>query len=78
MLGRGVVLIGMSERTTPQGVERLARRLFQAGSATKVVALSMPQQRAFMHLDTVMTMVDEQTFTKYVGLGMLPSYTDRA
>jgi arginine deiminase len=28
-----------------------------------------------MHLDTVMTMVDEETFTKYVGLGMLPSYT---
>ena len=35
----------------------------------------MPQKRAFMHLDTVMTMVDEDTFTKYVGLGMLPSYT---
>jgi arginine deiminase len=75
VLGRGAVLIGMSERTTPQGVERLARRLFRAGSATKIVALSMPQKRAFMHLDTVMTMVDEHTFTKYVGLGMLPSYT---
>ena len=35
----------------------------------------MPQKRAFMHLDTVMTMVDGDTFTKYVGLGMLPSYT---
>jgi arginine deiminase len=35
----------------------------------------MPQNRAFMHLDTVMTMVDEHTFTKYVGLGMLLSYT---
>jgi arginine deiminase len=75
VLGRGAVLIGMSERTTPQGVERLARRLFQAGSASKVVAIAMPQQRAFMHLDTVMTMVDDHTFTKYVGLGMLPAYT---
>ena len=75
VLGRGAVLVGMSERTTPQGVERLARRLFQEGSATKIVALSMPQKRAFMHLDTVMTMVNEDTFTKYVGLGMLPSYT---
>ncbi len=75
VLGRGAVLVGMSERTTPQGVERLARRLFDAGSATKIVALSMPQTRAFMHLDTVMTMLDEDTFTKYVGLGMLPSYT---
>ncbi|MET0524345.1 MAG: arginine deiminase [Nocardioides sp.] len=75
VLGRGTVLVGMSERTTPQGVERLARRLFDAGSATRIVALAMPQKRAFMHLDTVMTMVNEDTFTKYVGLGMLPSYT---
>lgn len=75
VLGRGAVLVGMSERTTPQGVERLARRLFDAGSATRIVALAMPQKRAFMHLDTVMTMVDDHTFTKYVGLGMLPSYT---
>ncbi len=75
VLGRGAVLVGMSERTTPQGVERLARRLFRTGSATKILALAMPQKRAFMHLDTVMTMVDEDTFTQYVGLGNLPSYT---
>lgn len=75
VLGRGAVLIGMSERTTSQGVERLAKRLFAGGTATKIVALSLPEKRAFMHLDTVMTMVNEDTFTKYVGLGMLPSYT---
>ena len=75
VLGRGAVLVGMSERTTPQGVERLARKLFAAGSATRIVALTMPKKRAFMHLDTVMTMVNEDTFTKYVGLGMLPSCT---
>jgi arginine deiminase len=75
VLGRGAVLVGMSERTTPQGVERLAQRLFARGSAARIVALAMPQKRAFMHLDTVMTMVTEDTFTKYAGLGMLPSYT---
>ncbi len=75
VIGNGAVLIGMSERTTPQGVERLAKRIFAGGAATTIVALLMPQSRAFMHLDTVMTMVDEQTFTKYVGLGMLPSST---
>jgi len=74
VLGRGAVLVGMSERTTPQGVERLAQKLFAGGTATKIVALSMPKKRAFMHLDTVMTMV-EDTFTKYAGLGTLPSYT---
>ena len=75
VIGRGAVLIGMSERTTPQGVERLAQRLFAAGSASRIVALAMPQKRAFMHLDTVMTMVNEDTFTQYAGLGNLPSYT---
>lgn len=75
VIGRGAVLIGMSERTTPQGVERLAQRVFAGGGVTKIVALALPQKRAFMHLDTVMTMVNEDTFTKYAGLGMLPSYT---
>ncbi|NUS15368.1 MAG: arginine deiminase [Streptomyces sp.] len=75
VLGSGAVLIGMSERTTPQAVEMLARGMFEAGSARVIVALDMPKRRAFMHLDTVMTMVDGDTFTQYAGLGMLPSYT---
>ena len=75
VIGRGAVLVGISERTTPQGVERLARKLFSAGSARIIVALLLPHHRAFMHLDTVMTMVDEETFTKYAGLSMLPSFT---
>ncbi|MFF0482235.1 arginine deiminase [Streptomyces sp. NPDC004435] len=75
VIGNGAVLIGMSERTTPQAVEMLARGLFAAGSARSIVALDMPKRRAFMHLDTVMTMVDGDTFTQYAGLGMLRSYT---
>jgi arginine deiminase len=75
VIGQGAVLVGMSERTTPQAVELLARRLFAAGSAQRIVALLLPQRRAFMHLDTVMTMVDEGSFTKYAGLSMLASFT---
>jgi arginine deiminase len=77
VIGGGAVLVGMSERTRPQGVERLARRLFAGGEVDRIVALQMPQTRALMHLDTVMTMVDPETFTKYAGLGMLPAYTVR-
>ena len=77
VLGGGAVLIGMSERTTPPGVERLAARLFAGGQVDRIVALRMPETRALMHLDTVMTMVDRDTFTKYAGLGMLPAYTIR-
>jgi arginine deiminase len=75
VLGNGAVLAGMSERTTPQALEMLAHRLFSAGAARCLVAIDMPKARAFMHLDTVMTMCDYGVFTKYLGLGMLPSYT---
>ena len=75
VIGNGAVLVGMSERTTPQAVEMLASRLFAAGAARCLVAIDMPKARAFMHLDTVMTMCDYGVFTKYLGLGMLPSYT---
>ncbi|MFC4059829.1 arginine deiminase [Planomonospora corallina] len=75
VIGRGAVLVGMSERTQPQAVEMLACSLFGRGGAKKIVALDMPKARAFMHLDTVMTQVDADTFTKYAGLGMLPAHT---
>ncbi|MFA1547907.1 arginine deiminase [Actinomadura chokoriensis] len=75
VLGNGVVLIGMSERTTAQAIELLAQRLFTAGAAQRVIAAQLPRRRAFMHLDTVMTMVDRDTFTIYPELPPLRSYT---
>ena len=75
VLGRGVVLIGMGERTTPTGVEILARELFRNHQADTVIAVQLPKSHAFMHLDTVLTMADYGTFIKYAGMGMLPSYT---
>ncbi|MFJ1566514.1 arginine deiminase [Streptomyces erythrochromogenes] len=75
VIGNGAVLIGMSERTTPQAVEQLALRMFAAGSARRVVALDLPKARSSMHLDTVMTMVSGDTFTRYAGLGPLRSCT---
>ncbi len=75
VIGNEAVLVGMSERTTPQAVEVLAQRLFAAGAARCLVAIDMPKTRAFMHLDTLLTMADYGVFTKYAGMGMLPSYT---
>lgn len=75
VLGHGAVLVGMSERTTAQAVERLAQQLFAQGAARTIVGVAMPRTRAMMHLDTVMSMVDERSFTKYAGLGMLPTYS---
>lgn len=57
-MGNGVVLVGMGERTTPQAVSLLARSLFRAGAATVVLAVVLPRDRHYMHLDTVFTQVD--------------------
>jgi arginine deiminase len=75
VLGDGAVLVGMSERTQPQAVEFLADALFSSGACDRLVAVDMPKSRAFMHLDTVLTMADYGVFVKYAGMGMLPSYT---
>ena len=68
VLGRGVVLIGMGERSTPMGVEILARALFRSGQADTVIAVELPRSHAFMHLDTLLTMIDVDTFVRYPGL----------
>jgi len=65
VIGHGAVLIGMGERTTPMAVESVARALFESGQATTVVAIELPHSHAFMHLDTVMSMVDTATFVVY-------------
>ena len=77
IIGNGAVLVGVSERTTSQGIERLASRLFAGGRVNQIVAVEMNRTRAQMHLDTVMTMVDVGTFTIYGGLGKLSTLTLR-
>ena len=77
IIGNGAVLVGVSERTTAQGIERLASRLFAGGKVNQIVAVEMNRTRAQMHLDTVMTMVDVGTFTVYGDLGKLPTLTLR-
>jgi arginine deiminase len=65
-IGNRVVFVGMGERSTPQAVGQLARSLFQAGAATRIVACQMPKSRSAMHLDTVFTLCDRSTATSFV------------
>ena len=65
VVGNGTVLVGMGERTSPMAVELLASELFAHGAATRVIAIELPHSHAFMHLDTVMSMVDRSTFIAY-------------
>ncbi|HSF26377.1 MAG TPA: arginine deiminase [Actinomycetes bacterium] len=68
LLAPGVVAVGAGERTTPAGVERLARRMFARGLAHTVLAVPVAQERATMHLDTVCTMVDVDAIVMYPNI----------
>ena len=79
VIGNRAVMIGMGERSTPQGVELLSRSLFEAGNVDTVIVVELPKQRAFMHLDTVMTMIDRDAFCVYPYLpDELRSFTLKA
>jgi len=62
------VMVGLSQRTSPQAVEHLAGSLFEAGEVSRILAVSVPKVRAYMHLDTVLTMVDRDAFCIFPGV----------
>jgi arginine deiminase len=61
----GVVLVGMGERSSPQGVCQLARSLFATGAAEQVLAAELPKSRGAMHLDTVFTLCSADLATVF-------------
>jgi len=64
-VGNGVVLIGMSERSSRQAITQVAAALFEAGAAEQVIVAGMPKLRAAMHLDTVFTFADRDCVTTF-------------
>jgi len=76
LLAEGVIAIGVGERTTPAGAERLARRIFTAGLAHTILVVPIAQERATMHLDTIVTMVDADAVLMYPNVAdSLAAYT---
>jgi arginine deiminase len=65
VLARGRVLVGVGARTSPAAVERLALALTAQDVSAELLVAVLPTHRATMHLDTVLTMVDRDTFTVY-------------
>jgi len=64
-IGKGNVLIGMSERTSRQAIGQVAAALFEKGVAERVIVAAMPKLRAAMHLDTVFTFADRDCVLIY-------------
>ncbi|EHA6092865.1 arginine deiminase [Staphylococcus pseudintermedius] len=70
ILSKEVLAIGISERTSAQAIERLARQILfdDQSTFTKVLAIEIPNSRSFMHLDTVFTMIDYDKFTMHTAI----------
>ena len=69
VLNNHVLIVGVSQRTTPEAVERLAKNLFFNNDTDfdTVLAFTIPQARTFMHLDTVFSQVDKNKFAIHQG-----------
>ncbi len=64
VLNEETIAVGISQRTNPNAIEKFANLvLTEESSFKKVLAIDIPKTRAFMHLDTVFTMVDYDKFT---------------
>ncbi len=76
-LTEDTLAVGLSERTSPDGIEAAARNLFKDPEAKirTVLAFDIPRCRAFMHLDTVFTQIDVDRYTVHPAiLGPLSVY----
>lgn len=67
-IGKGVVVVGMSERSSRQAITQLATELFTAGAASRIIVAKMPQLRSAMHLDTVFTLADRDVATVFPAI----------
>ncbi|MDO8986434.1 arginine deiminase [Cypionkella sp.] len=64
-VGNRTVLVGMGERSSPQGIGLLASALFAKGVADRVIACQLPKSRSAMHLDTVFTLLGGDVVTSF-------------
>lgn len=64
------VAIGISQRTSPDAIEKAAANLFSSeeSGVKTILAFFIPSTRAFMHLDTVFTQVDRGKYTIHPGI----------
>jgi len=69
VLNQETLVIGLSERTTEEAIEWVAHKyLVEKELIRQIVVIQVPSKRAYMHLDTVFTMVDIDKFLMYPGI----------
>ncbi|HKK69819.1 MAG TPA: arginine deiminase family protein [Candidatus Krumholzibacteria bacterium] len=78
VLSEDVAVIGYSERTNRSGVRHVVRALTRMENGPRwLIVASLPQKRAYMHLDTVMTQIDAGSCLAFPPV-ILPGHDDTA
>ena len=63
ILDAHTLIIGLSQRTSALGIQKLAKNIMGKSGFDRIIVFDIPKRRAFMHLDTVFTMIDYDKFT---------------
>lgn len=58
ILREDVLAVGMSERTSPRGIDYLVEHFKREGKIKNIFVVMLPKHRAMIHLDMVFTMID--------------------
>lgn len=78
VLSDDVMAVGYSERTNRSGVRQLVQALTRReGGPRWLIVAALPQKRAYMHLDTVMTQTDRNECLAFTPV-ILPGHDDTA
>jgi arginine deiminase len=65
MLNKDYLLVGCSERTSPEAINKLKSELFEKNVIKNVVRIVIPKDRSCMHIDTLFTQISENEFVIY-------------
>ena len=68
VLSKEVIAVGASLRTQPEAIEKLARNILPNDTFNKILVFAIPKDRKFIHLDTILTMIDYDKFTIHPGI----------
>ncbi len=68
VLNDKVVALGLSERTNSRGIEAISQKILGELGFEKILIFDIPKTRAYMHLDTIFTMVDHDKFSIYPSM----------
>lgn len=69
-INENLLMIGISQRTELDAIRVLAKNVLEDkdNDINEIIGVNIPNERAYMHLDTVFTQIDYDTFTYHPGI----------